>query len=447
MLKILKNFDSLKKAKLSLLIEDKKDLSLLNNFSVNKSIIENSNTILDKKENTFKSFFIWSDKLEIINLIFFLDDSKKSKIEFIGENLSKITWDIYLYLKEDLDTDLLDTFVLWKYSFDRYKSDAKEEKIVLITDKNIEKINTRLKTLENIISARDLVNEPSSFKTPKKIVEIVKAIDWKKTKISILNHSEIKEKWLNLIDAVWRASSNKPYLLILERIVDSSKIVYGLVWKWITFDTGWLNIKSDKGMTNMKDDMWWAASVIYTMKELDENNTDVNIVAAISLAENSISWDAYRPSDIIKSYSGKTVEVLNTDAEWRLVMADAISYISRNYELSSITSIATLTWSCMLALGYNYAAIMWTNRSIIDKLLSDSKESFEKYWELPFSPYYIEKTKWEISDLKNLSEWVYSWSTMWWSFLYNFLEKSEKFSHIDITWTAFRPDNYWLFTK
>jgi len=123
----------------------------------------------------------------------------------------------------------------------------------------------------------------------------------------------------------------------------------------VTFDTGGLNIKVEDYMYGMKDDMAGSSTLLYTMKELDEKELNCNIVCALPLAENSISGDAYRPGDIIKSYSGKTVEITNTDAEGRLVLADGISYLSKNYELESITTVATLTGACMYALGYNYA--------------------------------------------------------------------------------------------
>ena len=231
--------------------------------------------------------------------------------------------------------------------------------------------------------------------------------------------------------------------MILERIVDKKAKTIWLVWKWITFDTGWLNIKTEKHMYDMKLDMAWSATLLYTMKELDNIDINFNIVCALPIAENSVSWDSYRPWDIIKSYSWKTVEIINTDAEWRLILADAVSYISDNYELESITTVATLTWACMVALGYNYAWIMWDNRLLIDTILKN--ETFEKYWELPFGEFYKEKTKWKISDFINYTEWVYAWSTMWWAFLSNFCLNKEKFTHIDIAWVSLVNEKYWLY--
>jgi leucyl aminopeptidase len=154
------------------------------------------------------------------------------------------------------------------------------------------------------------------------------------------------------------------------------------------------------------------------------------------LAENHISSEAYKPSDIIKSHSWKTVDIIHTDAEWRLVLADGISFISKNYKLESISTLATLTWACMMALGFRYAWIMWNNEKFIEKFLKYSNCNLEKYNRLPYDDYFIEKTKSEIADLENLNTWIYAGSTMWAAFLSNFLLNNEKYTHIDIAWTA-----------
>jgi leucyl aminopeptidase len=184
------------------------------------------------------------------------------------------------------------------------------------------------------------------------------------------------------------------------------------------------------------------------MKELDNKDLKVNIIAAIPLAENSVSWESYRPSDIVKSYSWKTVNITNTDAEWRLILADAVSYISKNYKLDKVITIATLTWVCLYALGYRYAWIMWNDRDIISKLLTYSNDNFEKYFELPFDKYYMEKTKSTIADFDNWTAWIYTWASMWAAFIHNFLLNKEKFIHIDIAWIANnRFEAYWLYPK
>jgi leucyl aminopeptidase len=264
-----------------------------------------------------------------------------------------------------------------------------------------------------------------------------------------LDSKQIEKKWLQLIHNVWKGSSKKPYMVILEKITDKKLPTIWLVWKGITFDTGWIQVKPWDHMYEMKWDMCGAAWVFATMKELDKKDLNVNIVACLVLAENHISWDAYKPSDIIKSYSWKTVDIVHTDAEWRLVLADWISYISKNYKLDKIISMATLTWAVMMALWYRYAWIMWNDKSLIKDFINYSKNNFEKYVELPYDNYFIEKTKSsQVADLENLNRWVYAWSSMWAAFLSNFVLNNEKYTHLDIAWPAINSfEAYWLMNK
>jgi leucyl aminopeptidase len=264
----------------------------------------------------------------------------------------------------------------------------------------------------------------------------VKSFKWRSTKVKILTPKDIEKKWLGLIEAVWKWSENKPYVVILEKIIDKKLPTYWLVWKWITFDSGWIQVKPWDHMYEMKGDMCWAATAYALMRDLDRTELKVNMVTCIMLAENAVSSSSYRPSDILKSYSWKTVDIIHTDAEWRLVLADGVSYLSKNYSIDNIMTIATLTGACMMALGYRYAAVMWDDRITINTLLKQSKKSYEKYCELPFDNYFIDKCKSEIADLENLNRWVYAWSTMWGAFLYHFLMNWEKYTHLDIAWTA-----------
>lgn len=450
MINLITNLDNLKETNLVFLVEEEIDLEILKSYNIWENIISKLMSILEKKENVVFDFFVWDENIEKIYVINFLDKSKKTFIEYISQEIVKLpeNFTIISNRTENLET-LLDISVLSRYKFNIYKSEKKDDNIsILIKDldeKNL--LEQRQKTLDNIISCRNLVDMPTCDKSPEKIVEMIKSTDFKNTKIRILDNIDIRKKWLNLIDAVGKWAENKPFLVIMERIINPEYPTYWFVWKWVVFDTGWINLKPENHIYSMKDDMAWAASVFYTMKELDSKDLKINIVAAFPLVENSISWSSYRPSDIIKAYNWKTVDIINTDAEWRLVLADAMSYISDNYELDYIMTIATLTGACMYAIWYNYAWLMWNDKYVISKLLEQSKDNVEKYWELPFWNFYIEKTKWEISDVKNLTEWVYAWASMWAAFLANFCDKWEKFTHIDIAWVANYPENYGLYTK
>lgn len=441
MLNIVKTYEWIRNSNLVVLVNSREDLDkikFLNLWDKINSKLENN---FEEQKNVVLKFFLWREDFEEIVFLFYLDQKKEIHLflwEKISELPNKITFE---YSKDNI---LLDAIILGKYDFDLYKTQKQDFDLnIICSDLYTKFLDERFYTLKNITDCRDFVNKPSIDKTPEKYVEHIKGIKFENTKVKIISYDEIKKLWLNLIDAVWRWSSSKPRLVIFERIVNKKFPTIWLVWKWITFDTWWLNIKTWDHMYGMKDDMHWSATLLYTMKELDNKDLNFNVICALPLAENSISWESYRPWDIIKSYSWKTVEVMNTDAEWRLVLADWVSYLSKNYELESITTVATLTWACMIALWYNYAWIMWDNRVLIEKLLKN--ETFESYWELPFNNFYVEKTAWKISDLKNLSEWYFAGATFGWAFLYNFCLNKEKFTHIDIAWVSFVKEKYGLY--
>lgn len=441
MLNIVSNFNEIKNSNLLVLLKNRFDLEKYNFLNLDQNILNKIEKIFLDQKNTSLKIFLWNDKFEEIIFLFYLDNSQDILL-FLWENISKIPEKISFEYEKD--NFLLDSIILWKYDFSNYKAEKKQLELNLLCENSKEVfLQDRLSTLKNITDARDIVNTPSNDKTCDKYVRHIKNIKFKNTKVKVIDYEELKRSWFWLIEAVWRSSTSKPKIVILENIIDKRLPTIWLVWKWIIFDTGWLNIKTENYMYWMKDDMAWSATLLYTMKELDDKKLWVNIVCALSIAENSISWDSYRPWDILTSYSWKTVEVINTDAEWRLVMADWISYLSKNYNLESITTLATLTWACMVALWYNYAWVMWDNKELINNLLSN--DTFEKYWELPFNDFYIEKTKWTISDFKNLTEWIFVWATMWWAFLKNFCLNKEKFTHIDIAWVSFVKEKFWLY--
>lgn len=470
MIKLEKNLNKIKNSNLVYLIEKKSDIKILEKFDLewldtNKNILEKINNTFENKKNFSLEFFLWENNFEKLIVIFYIDNSKKTLIEFAS--------DIFRSIKENNLTicannnesllKMLDMSVLARYKYIEYKTDKQSQKedkiIVLFTKDNLKKtltislwknkklkkkdfsyienkIKSRIITIENIVLARNLWTKPSNDLTPENFANIVKKTKFKNIKVKVFDYKKIIKKGLGLLEAVWKWSSQKPHMVILERIVDKNLPTIWIVGKWVTFDTGGIQVKPWDYMYEMKWDMCGAANVFAIMKELDEKDLKVNIIASLVLAENHISSEAYKPSDIIKSYSGKTVDIIHTDAEWRLVLADWISYISKNYKLDKIISMATLTWACMVALGFRYAWIMGSDTKLINKFLKYSDKNFEKYNKLPFDNYFIEKTKSEIADLENLNRGVYAGSTMWAAFLSNFLMNNEKYTHLDIAWTA-----------
>lgn len=441
MLHIIKNFSEVKNSNLVVLLKNKFDIEKLGFLDLDEKILSKIDTLFSEQKNTCFKVFLGREDFEEVIFLFYLD-IKKDIYLFLWENIDKIPEKItFEYQKDNI---MLDSIILWKYEYSYYKQEKKDLELYVVCEEiHTKNLSQRLSTLKNITDARDLVNKPSCDKTPDKYVQYIKSLKFKNTRVKVLDYEEIKREWLWLLDAVGKASHSKPKLVLLEKIVDKKLPTIWLVWKWITFDTGWLNIKVEDYMYGMKDDMAWSASLLFMMKEIDDKDLNCNVVVALPLAENSISGDAYRPGDIITSYSGKTVEIMNTDAEGRLILADGISYLSKNYELESITTVATLTGACMVALGYNYAWIMWDNRQFIDSLVQN--KTFESYWELPFSDFYIEKTKGKISDFINYTSGVMAGSSMWGAFLKNFCLHKEKFTHIDIAWVSFVKEKYGLY--
>ncbi len=438
MIKFVDKLDKIKDSNLFLIIEKKEDLEKLSFLKLEKNITLNLLSVLKKRENVFKEYFLWRKDFSRIFIVFYLDKEKRNIYEILWENIIKLP-DNFTIISNSKENNykFLESSLLTRYKFQYYKSEKKEDKIYFLCDKKEQKLlEERKKVIDIIIDARDMWETPTHDLHPEIFANKIKKYKWKNTKVKIFDPKKIQKEWLWLIWAVWKWSKNKPYMVVLERIVDKKLPTIWLVWKWVVFDSGWINLKPEKWLPMMKDDMCAAANVFWIMKNLDEKKLNINIVCAIPLVENAIWWDAYRPSDIIKSYSWKTVHIVNTDAEWRLILADAISYISKNYKLERIISLATLTWLALFALWFRYAWIMWDDRKLINELLKNSETDFEKYIELPFDNYFVEKTKSNIADLDNLTDSVLAWSSMWAAFLYNFLENKEKFTHIDIAWIA-----------
>jgi len=417
-------------------IESENELSQLGFLKLDTNILKDIKKALKSKKSSFKDYFIGSKTCEKVQLFISKEKNYEKKVNFLWKHFPKLPENLVLVSKNiENQKLLLEVCELSRYSFEDYKTKKKIKKTqVLCAVKAKKELQNLEKTINNIYLARDLWETPASDLTPEIFAKKVKNTKFKNIKVKVLKYKDIQKNKLGLIEWVGKGSENKPCMVILEHIVDKKKPVQWIVWKGVTFDTGWNQIKPGDFMYDMKWDMWGAAVTYALMKELDRHNIDKNIVACLCLAENVVSQNAYKPSDILTGYTGKTVEIIHTDAEWRLVLADGMSYLGKNYKTDKMMTIATLTWAVMVALGFRYAGIMGTDRKMLDTLLKHSKESTEKYIELPFADHFIEKTKSKIADFKNLDRTVHAGSSMWGAFLSNFLENNEKYTHIDIAW-------------
>jgi leucyl aminopeptidase len=242
---------------------------------------------------------------------------------------------------------------------------------------------------------------------------------------------------LNLLLAVGRGSSYSSRLIILEYDNNKSSgehIV--LIGKGITFDTGGLNLKLSTHILDMKCDMAGAATVLGMLKTASELKIKKNIAAIIPTCENMIGPNAYKPGDIIKSYSGKTVEVIDTDAEGRLVLADAITYAVKHLKPTYILDFATLTGSIIRTFGGFVTGLFSNNDLLAEKIFHAGEMTYERVWRLPVYDEYKELMKGEFSDLKNISKEEYAGAITGAAFLEEFVEKIP-WAHFDIGGSAF----------
>jgi len=436
MITYITKYSEIKSENIVCFLKTQKELSSLEFLKLDTKISKDIKKSLASKKSSKNEYFLGTVKCKKLIVLISKEENQEKDVLFLGKHLPKLPDDLCLISEkyENLE-QLMRVCELSRYKFQKYKTKKKLFNTQILCGKDgIKPLKDCEKTIENIILARDLGETPAADLTPEIFADIVKKTKFKNVKVKVLKYKDIQKKWLWLIEWVWKWSDNKPCMVILEHIVDKKKPVQWIVWKGVTFDTGWNQIKPGDYMYDMKWDMWWAAVTFALMKELDRHNIDKNIVACLSLAENVVSSNAYKPSDILTGYTGKTVEIIHTDAEWRLVLADGIAYLWKNYKTDAMMTIATLTWAVMVALWFRYAGIMGTDRKILDRLLKYSQSNTEKYVELPFWEHFMEKTKSEIADYKNLDRWVYAGSSMGGAFLSNFLVNDEKYTHIDIAW-------------
>lgn len=283
---------------------------------------------------------------------------------------------------------------------------------------------------------RDLVNHPSSFMTPTRLAQMASKVGDKKTlKCRILDKNQIEKLGMGGLLGVSRGSHEPPKFIVMEYLPQKrgpKPLVF--VGKGITFDTGGISIKPSSGMDQMKYDMAGGAAVIGAMAAISRLKIQRNVVGLIPTSENMPDGQAYKPGDVLKMMSGKTVEVLNTDAEGRLILADALTY-SQKYKPSAIVDLATLTGACIVALGDVAIGMMGNNSRVLKAVESSGNESFERVWELPMWEEYRDGVKGDIADLKNIGAGRKAGTIAGAVFLQEFVEETP-WVHLDIAGTA-----------
>ncbi len=257
---------------------------------------------------------------------------------------------------------------------------------------------------DSVIFARDLVNEPANVVNPARMAEAAGEVaDGTELKLTVLGREDMMEREMGALLAVTAGSANEPKLIVLEHQGDPEhpETNIALVGKGITFDSGGISIKPSANMWEMKGDMSGGASVLGAMKAIAALKPRINVFGVVPAVENMPSGTAQRPGDIIRSMSGKTIEVDNTDAEGRLVLADAISYIKQERDAKRVVDVATLTGAIVVALGHVATGVMGTSQKLVDAVLDASKTTGEKMWQLPLFDEYKRQNRSDYADVKN----------------------------------------------
>lgn len=341
---------------------------------------------------------------------------------------------------------LVDGLLFRNYDFTHYKTEQSASRTV----RGINLLTTSLQTqdinrlcyvysamYEGIDVARDLVNMPPNELTPRKFGAIVTGLIKGDTiTVEALNKWAIQKRNMGGILAVGKGSMNPPQLLSISYQGDSdSRDVLGIVGKGVTYDSGGLSLKSHKNLEFMKDDMAGAAAAVGVIRALMLLKYPVNVVAVIPLAENIPSSMSYHVDDIIKMYNGKTVEIKNTDAEGRLILADALTY-AQEKGATKLIDLATLTGACVTALGTVRSGMIGNDQEWMNQFFTVAGRAHEKVWQLPADAEYAEALKSPIADLKNVGGPDGGAITAG-LFLKQFVADTVPWIHLDIAGTAF----------
>ena len=335
----------------------------------------------------------------------------------------------------------VETLTKIEYRFDQFKSEqettetAAAEMHIIAPDAS-QQFKQSLATAEAMDICRDLGNLPGNVCTPSYLAGQATAIAAKSSKVSveILDEDTMAELGMHCLLSVGKGSVEPSKLIVLNyQGIDSDSAPHILVGKGITFDTGGISLKPGAAMDEMKYDMCGAASVLATMQAVIDMDIDLNVVAIVASAENMPAGNASKPGDIVTTMSGKTVEILNTDAEGRLVLCDALTYAER-FQPASVVDVATLTGACIIALGHHTTAVLSNDDTFAQDLVKAGQASFDAAWQLPIGDEYQEQLKSNFADLANIGGRPAGTITAA-CFLARFAE-NYKWAHLDIAGTA-----------
>jgi len=350
------------------------------------------------------------------------------------------------FSSDEIASSVASGFNLKHYSFYKYRTSVRpisshlnNVTFVVSNKKKVEKEYDEFKSIsEGIFLTRDLVSEPANELYPEKFVDYCKNLKKTGIQIEVFDEKKIKSLKMNALYGVAKGSVRPPRVMIMKWTGASKNLKpLAFVGKGVTFDTGGISIKPSGGMEDMKWDMGGAAVVAGLLNALAKRKAKVNAIGIVGLVENMPDGNAQRPGDIVKSMSGQTIEVLNTDAEGRLVLADILHYVNTKYNPELMIDLATLTGAIIVALGDRYAGLFSNDDKLAEKLIISSKNVHELVWRLPLDEEFDKLLNCDIADMKNITGTRGAGSITAAQFLKRFVGKT-KWAHLDIagvTWS------------
>lgn len=424
---------------------------LLNNKEFNKEL---------KTYNFINLFNHHHEKNDLLNIKIILINFSSNSHNSLGASIfddfkNKSTNEVnFVFAKELQGTrrliiaDLIFGFCLKSYSFVKYKPNSflsvNNINLKLYQLKSFKELTYKLNLFYSINFSKDLVSEPANILNP--VAYARKCMKLKKIglKIKILDKQQLEKIGMRSLLGVSQGSTNEPRVVIFEWNIKNNTKPTILVGKGVTFDAGGISLKPSRGMEEMFFDMGGSAVVVGSMMNAALNKSSQSLVGIIGLVENMPDGNAQRPGDIVKSLSGQTIDIINTDAEGRLILADILTYIQNKYESKQIIDFATLTGAVMIALGTHRAGLFSNNDSLSKKLEIAGEITGEKLWRLPIGEEYDIEINSRRADMQNIGTTNYGGSIHAAQFIHRFVKDNKAWAHLDIagvTWSMTEGKN------
>ena len=452
--------------KINYLKKSKKTLNNLVLFTGENFRVNNLKKYLSTSESSYISDLLKNNDTKKKLLIFDINSKKKvilisvkknpkiSEVENLGAefygkiNNSKNSE--YFLISDSIETSFsnflghfLHGLKLKSYEFKKYKTKKKIRSISLniVGVKNISSIQNqkRFRAIEEgTFFARDLVSEPGNILHPDEYAKRLNSLKKFGLKVNIYDEKKLKKLGMNALLGVGQGSIRGSYLVTLEwKGLKSNVKPLAFVGKGVCFDTGGYSLKPAKFMEDMTYDMAGSATVVGLMKNFALRKARINVVGVVGLVENMVSGNAQRPGDIVKSYSGKTIEILNTDAEGRLVLADALTFTEKKFKPKFIVDLATLTGAIIVCLGSEYAGLFSNNDKLSKEIFDAGEKVDEKVWRMPLHKNYDKLMNSKNADVQNINYVGGAGSTTAAQFLQRFILNNTPWAHLDIAGMAF----------